>query len=153
MRPQVSKEDEDDETIRSNKLSVTRYDYSSIDKCRRHAHRHSIQPNREYWGFARFYHRDVKEPIVINKESYQCSIDPKPTWDNLAHANIVLPFEEPYEDGVPASSRLNKFLDELCEKLKGLCRVFKDPNSSSAEWLGEKIEDRGAGTESNDTQQ
>ena len=63
----------------------------------------------------------------------------------------MLPFEEPYEDGVPASSRLNKFLDELCERLKGLCRVFKDPNTSSAEWQGEKIEDRGTGTESNDT--
>ena len=151
MRPQVSSADEDDPDIRSNKLSVTRFNYSDIEECRNHAHRHSNQPNRNYWGFARYYASEIKTPIVINKESLRCDIKSKPVNDNLAHANIVLPFKEKYEDGVPASPKLNKFLDELCDRLKCLCRTFKDPDVNSVQWLGENVTDRSAGSEGKNT--
>ena len=151
MRPKVLGTDEDEPDFRSNKLSVTRFNYSNIEECRSHARRHSKQPDRNYWGFARYYASEIRTPIVINKECLRCEIDSKPVNDNLAHANIVLPFKEKYKDGVPASPKLNKFLDELCDKLRSLCRTFKDPDVNSVQWLGENVTDRTAGSDGKST--
>lgn len=142
MRPQITCKDEDNASIRSNKLSVTRFKYCDIEFCRKHAHAHSSLPHRSYWGFARYFVSDLRKPIVINKEIYMCEVKNSPTKDNPAHANVVLPFEEPYQEGKPASPIFNKFLDSLCDSLKSLCKPFEDPNPKNDKWTGKEIDDR-----------
>lgn len=123
MRPQISKPDEDDETIASNKLSVTRYNYTNIEFCRKHAKSHSSLPNRTYWGFARFIVKDIRDSgadVVF-----------KPAEDNPAHANIVYPFC--CKIGEPLDSKIELMIKQLVGKAK----ILQDPKPDSEKWEGE----------------
>lgn len=123
MRPQISKPDEDDPTIASNKLSVTRYNYVNIEFCREHAKRHSSSPTRNYWGFARFLVNDIR--------ICKADVVAKPVEDNPAHANIVYPFH--IEIGKPLDPEIELLIKELVERAK----ILKDPDSSLSCWTGE----------------
>lgn len=122
MRPQISRPDEDDELIASNKLSVTRYNYANIDFCRNHAKNHSTVPNRMYWGFARF----IVEDIRICK----ADIAYKPVEDNPAHANIVYPFH--IQVGEPLDPEIELMIQQLVNK----ATILEDPNPDSPTWVG-----------------
>lgn len=123
MRPQINRPDEDDETIASNKLSVTRYNYVDIEFCRNHARSHSSLPNRKYWGFARFIAEDIRE----------CGADIvyKPVGDNLAHANIVYPFQ------MEIGKTLDPEIELMIKRLVGKAKILQDPDPDSEHWTGD----------------
>lgn len=123
MRPQISRPDEEDDKIASNKLSVTRYNYTNIDFCRKHAKSHSSLPNRNYWGFARFIAKDIRD----------CGADIvfKPVEDNPVHANIVYPFYS--KIGEP----LDPEIELMIKQLVGKARILQDPEPDNEEWTGE----------------
>lgn len=126
MRPQFSKQDEDDSSIASNKLSVTRYNYVGIEFCRDHAKKNSSMPNRMYWGFARFLTKDIRK----------CEVDvvSKPTRNNFAHANIVYPFQIQVQinNGVPLDPEIELKIKQLLKE----STILQDPDPYSKEWTG-----------------
>lgn len=130
MRP-PSRPDEDDSTQKSNKLSTTRYDYAGLEFCRAHARHHQSEPNRHYWGFARFVVEGL-EGICATVEGVEmsCVVKNKPANDNPAHANIEYGFWN--EIGVTADSQVSEYL----KKLVATAEVAKDPNPASASWVG-----------------
>ena len=125
MRPKVSKPDEDNQEIASNKLSVTRYNYVDIDFCRQHAKRHSSLPNRNYWGFAKF--------VVEGLRNLGSDVVSKPTIDNFAHANIVYPFQIPV---LRSGETLDPELEFMFHKYANDAIVLQDPSPNSDVWNG-----------------
>lgn len=73
MRP-PSRPDEDDPSRNSNKVSVTRYDYAGLEFCRDHARNHQSEPDRHYWGFARFTVNRLIEPRTAMGRTFVCSV-------------------------------------------------------------------------------
>ena len=128
MRPQFSKADEDDPTIASNKISVTRVDFVNLDFCKNHAKSHSSKPNRFYWGFARFIASDIRNTPNVD-------ISSKPVEDNPAHANITYDFRIPISPGATIGAEY-----ELAIKaLVGKAQIMRDPSPDDANWTIDDI--------------
>ena len=134
MRP-PSRPDEDDPSKKSNKLSTTRYDYAGLEFCREHARHHQSEPNRHYWGFARFEVGKM-EKIRMNAETRElsCTVKNKPASDNPAHANIEYGFWS--EVGETAESQVSAYL----KKLVATAEVTQDPDPTSSTWTGNPID-------------
>lgn len=117
MRPQISKCDEDDDSIASNKLSVTRLDYTDLDFCKNHAKKHSFAPSRNYWGFAKFIVKDIRT----------CSAEVvyKPVEDNPAHANIVYPFQ------IKVGETLDPEIELMITQLVAKAQIVEDSDLNS----------------------
>ena len=128
MRPQFSKADEDDPTIASNKISVTRVDHVNIDFCKSHAKSHSTKPNRLYWGFARFIASDIRSVSKVD-------ISSKPVEDNPAHANIVYDFKIPISKGKTIDAEYELAIKTLAAK----AQIMEDPSPNKKSWKGEVI--------------
>ncbi len=133
MKPPVEA-DEDDPTITSNKLSVTRYDYSGLEFCRAHAYAHQKPPRRNYWGFGRFVVNELTAPCIIEDQAYTCSVEPKPVDDNPAHANINLGFRTAV--GVPLDGQVQEYIKKLADSAE----VLPDPNPNSSTWTGQPVD-------------
>ena len=128
MRPQFSKADEDDPTIASNKISVTRVDHVSINFCKDHAKSHSSKPNRLYWGFARFITSDIRSTPKVDVSS-------KPVEDNPAHANIVYDFKIPISNGETIDAEYEIAIKTLVKK----AQIMADHSPNNANWEGDVI--------------
>jgi hypothetical protein len=135
MKPPANEIDEDDPTIMSNKLSVTRYDYAGINFCRSHAHAHQKEPRRHYWGFARFVVGTLEMARMINGQSKKCKVEYKPVDDNPAHANINMGFR--LQPGEPLDSETNEYIKQLADSAE----VLQDPDPASDSWKGTPIDD------------
>lgn len=133
MRP-PSDVDEEDETIASNKLSTTRYDYAGMEFCRAHARFHQSEPRRHYWGFGRFVVNELTAPRIIENQSYICSVEPRPVDDNPAHANINLGFRTAV--GEPLDGQVQEYIKKLADSVE----VLQDPDPSSASWAGKHVD-------------
>jgi hypothetical protein len=121
--------DEDDETLVSNKLSVTRFLYAGMSFCREHGIVHSNpDKRRNYYGVAVFEARKLRE-CLYNGEPVD--VLSKPMEDNPAHANVRLPFYNtfPAEPGRPRDPEQKR----LCVQLCGLAKVFTDPMEDNNE--------------------
>ena len=134
MKP-PSGPDEDDPTIKSNKLSTTRYDYAGIEFCRCHARAHQSNPMRHYWGFGKFVVSELEQPCEVDGLTCSCIVEPKPVDDNPAHANINLGFR--LHEGETLDSRISAYLKQLA----GMAVVIKDPNPVSEHWEGDTIDE------------
>lgn len=134
MRP-PSSPDEDDPCKKSNKLSITRYDYAGLQFCRDHALHHQSEPSRHYWGFARFV-VEVLEGTTVKADGkeFSCTVKNKPASDNPAHANIEYGFWN--EIGETADSQVTEYLKQIVAKAE----LFQDPNPVSATWTGETVD-------------
>lgn len=130
MRPPASELDEDNHTFLSNKLSVTRYDYSGIDFCRRHARAHQKEPRRNYWGFGRFVVGALVAARQVSSRDMTCTVEYKPADDNPAHANINLGFR--LLPGEPLDSETNEYIKQLAESAE----ILQDPDPTSERWTG-----------------
>ena len=127
MRPQFSRSDEEDESIASNKISVTRYTYADIEFCRDHARRHSSE-SRNYWGFASFQTKNVR--------TLGCDVVYKPVSDNLAHANVVYPYRIPVlKEGETISPEYSLLISNMVKTAK----IYQDPNPLNEKWEGEDL--------------
>lgn len=129
MRP-PSRPDEDDPSRNSNKVSTTRYDYAGLEFCRDHARAHQSEPDRHYWGFARFMVNRLVEPRMAEGWSFVCAVKNKPASDNPAHANIEYGFW--CEEGVTTDSKVTEYLKQLVASAE----VAQDPNPLSPTWDG-----------------
>ncbi len=134
MRPPTAA-DEKDDTIASNKLSTTRYDYCGMEFCRRHARAHQKEPRRHYWGFGRFVVEHLIAPRQIDGEMHSCTVEPKPEYDNPAHANINLGFRQAV--GEPLDSQTAEYIKQLAESAE----VLQDPSPTSEQWEGEPVDE------------
>lgn len=139
MKP-PAEPDEEDNTITSNKLSTTRYDYAGLEFCRAHARNHQSEPRRHYWGFGRFVVSQLTAPRMIEGQAYTCAVQHKPVDDNPAHANINLGFRTPV--GVPLDGQLQEYIKQLADSAE----VLQDPDPSSKEWKGTEIDGSKHGT-------
>lgn len=130
MRP-PSTPDEDDPSRKSNKLSTTRYDYAGLQFCRDHARHHQSEPNRHYWGFARFVVEGLEGTRVkADGTEFSCKVKNKPVSDNPAHANIEYGFWN--EVGVTTESQVSEYLKQIV----AAAQVEQDPNPVSPTWEG-----------------
>ena len=134
MKP-PAKPDEDDDTITSNKLSTTRYDYAGLEFCRAHARNHQSEPCRHYWGFGRFVVGELIAPRMIEGHEYTCTVQHKPVDDNPAHANINLGFRTAI--GVPLDGQLQEYIRKLAKSAE----VLQDPDPSSKIWTGAGVDE------------
>lgn len=135
MRPPACELDEDNHTFLSNKLSVTRYDYSGIDFCRKHARAHQKEPRRNYWGFGRFVVGELMAARQVSSRDMTCTVEYKPAEDNPAHANINLGFR--LLPGEPLDSETNEYIKQLAESAE----ILQDPDPISERWKGSKLDD------------
>lgn len=134
MRP-PSGPDEDDPSKKSNKLSTTRYDYAGLQFCRDHARNHQSEPNRHYWGFARFVVEGLESTRVNNDgKELSCVVKNKPASDNPAHANIEYGFWN--EIGETIDSQVTEYLKQVVAKAE----VIQDPNPDSETWTGQPVD-------------
>ena len=128
MRP-PSTPDEDNPSKKSNKLSTTRYDYAGLQFCRDHARHHQNEPNRHYWGFARFEVGKLETiHAAVEDKELSCIVKNKPASDNPAHANIEYGFWN--EVGVTAESQVSAYL----KRLVATAEVSQDPNPLALAW-------------------
>ena len=134
MRP-PTEQDEEDDSIASNKLSTTRYDYTGLQFCREHARYHQSEPRRHYWGFGRFVLNELTAPRMIDDQFYTCRVEPKPVDDNPAHANINLGFRTAI--GVPLDGQVQEYIKKLADSAE----VIQDPNPSSTTWTGNPVDE------------
>ena len=134
MKP-PAEADEEDNTITSNKLSTTRYDYAGLEFCRAHARNHQSEPRRHYWGFGRFVVGQLIAPRMIEGQAYKCVVKHKPANDNPAHANINLGFRTAI--GVPLDGQLQEYIKQLADSAE----ILQDPNPESKKWIGAEIDD------------
>ena len=134
MKP-PAEPDEEDDTITSNKLSTTRYDYAGLEFCRAHARNHQSEPRRHYWGFGRFVVGQLMAPRMIDGQAYACTVKHKPADDNPAHANINLGFRTAV--GEPLDGQLQEYIKQLADSAE----IIQDPNPESEKWLGSKIDE------------
>lgn len=132
MKPPVEA-DEDDPTITSNKLSVTRYDYSGLEFCRAHARNHQKEPRKNYWGFGRFVVSELIAPRTIDGQVHTCRVETKPADDNPAHANINLGFHMAV--GVPLDGQVQEYIKQLA----GCAEVLQAPDPTSYTWTGHPV--------------
>lgn len=135
MRPQISHSDEDDSSIASNKLSVTRYDYSGMEFCRSHARANQSEPNRHYWGFGRFVVSALEETRMFGDIECGSIVEYKPTPDNPAHANIHLGYR--IKPGETLRSEWSDYIKHLADSAE----VYQDPNPTSPTWEGVPIDE------------
>ena len=116
-------------TVNSNEISVTRLDYSSIEECKRLAHKMDCSEDgkvvRSYRGFGL-----LNKGIALACGAVDVIGSPKD--DNPAHADILL--ESVRENG-PLPAHLQLVVDSLLEKSKYL----KDPSPESKGWKGDPI--------------
>ena len=116
-------------TKESDAISVTRLDYSSVEECKRLAHKMDLTkdgtPVRQYWGFGLLNKLIAIECGVKNVVS-------APVEDNPAHAHILVN-EIREGDAIPASMQL--VLDNLLERTK----FFLDPNPKSLGWEADPL--------------
>jgi hypothetical protein len=114
--------DEDDTTMVSNKLSVTRFLYAGMPFCRMHGLSHSDpEKHRNYYGVVAF---DVNQLRSCLFHGEAVDVLSKPAVDNPAHANVRLPFYN-VAPGQPRDPEQRKFCSQLCELVKN--KVLKDP--------------------------
>lgn len=110
LKPRMKFNDEDDETQRSNKVSVTRLQYASLEFCRKHALSH-LNGAQTFWGFVQLLVKDIRE--------CECEVIYKPVDDNPAHANIVFPFcLSIEEDPEPLNAEITKKARDILAKAK-----------------------------------
>ena len=114
----------------SDAISVTRLDCSSVEECKRLAHKMDLikdgTPIREYCGFG-----------LLNKHiAIECGVKDvvsAPVEDNPAHAHILVN-EVREGDAIPASMQL--VIDNLLERTK----FFLDKNPKSKGWEGDPLQ-------------
>ena len=120
-------------TFDSNEISVTRLDYSSVEECKRLAHKMDCRDEagkkgRSYSGFC-----------LLNKAiAIACGAKDvvwSPTEDNPAHADILLEEVRVRTDG-PIPTKIQMVADGLKEK----SIYFKDPDPQRREWTGAPIQ-------------
>ena len=112
-------------SIGTEEVSVTRLDYSSIERCKELAHKMFSSGKAQYRGFG-----------LLNKAiAIECGakdVVSAPIEENLAHANILLGIVRPNE-AIP--SEIMYILDNLLDKV-----VFvRDPNPDSPDWNGDSL--------------
>lgn len=112
-------------SIGTEEVSVTRLDYSSIERCKELAHKLFSGGKAQYCGFG-----------LLNKAiAVECGakdVISAPVEDNPAHANILLGIVRPNE-AIP--SEIMYILDNLLDKV-----VFhRDPNPDSPNWNGTSL--------------
>ncbi len=117
-------------TPNTNEISVTRLDFSTIEECKRLAHRmdHSEDGKvvRSYCGFGLLNKRIAMACGAID-------VVGSPKEDNPAHADILL---ETVRENGPLPAHLQLVVDLLLEKSKYL----RDPASEREGWEGDPIE-------------
>lgn len=112
--------DENDSSILSNKLSVTRYLYAGLDFCKAHGKLHSNPAaRRSYFGFALF--------IVGDLRKHNVEVESCPTEDNPAHANVVLPFHVKIGEPKPAKFSL------MCRDLAASAKILYEHDEKGVE--------------------
>ena len=113
----------------SDAISVTRLDYSSVEECKRLAHKMDLTKDgalvRQYWGFGLLNKRIALECGVKDVVS-------APVEDNPAHAHILVN-ELREGDAIPASMQL--VIDNLLERT----RFFRDPNPNNKGWESDPL--------------
>lgn len=108
LKPRIKFNDEDDGTLRSNKVSVTRLQYASFEFCRKHALSH-LNGAQTFWGFVQLLVKDIRE--------CECEVVSKPVDDNPAHANIVFPFSLSIEEAPePLDAEITKKARDILAK-------------------------------------
>ena len=116
-------------TVNSNEISVTRLDYSSIEECKRLAHKMDCSEGgkviRSYCGFG-----------LLNKgTALACGavdVVSTPKDNNPAHADILL---ETVRENGPLPAHLQLVVDALLDK----SLFLRDPAPESEGWKGDPI--------------
>ena len=115
--------DEDDPSIMSNKLSVTKYVYAGLNFCKAHGRLHSNPDcRRSYYGFAMFVVEGIRKFMVDENNPSHADVVSSPTEDNPAHANVVLPFNIKFEKGKPKPSEFSSY----CKKLADSAKILRE---------------------------
>lgn len=139
FKPPFRKPDEVDRTQGSNKISVLRADFTSMNFCKKKGKELSdSSSHRAYYGFGYLLASSIRSiktnldllPII---KPDQCDVEYHPVADNFVHANITLPYIFPL---VPLRLR-EPAPPELSYCAKALSRkvtLVIDHNPNSAEW-------------------
>ena len=113
-------------TIGTEEVSVTRLDYSSVERCKELAHKMFPGGKAQYCGFGL-----LNKAIAIDCGAKD--VVSSPEKDNPAHANILLGIVRPNQ-AIP--SEIMYILDNLLERV-----VFiRDPEPDSSIWKGDSLE-------------